>query len=123
MTSAYNPAFAEHATRVAFNLTLSRNQITALVIVDQHKSGTGPWPYPRSRQTPDMFIPGVRGLQVRGLVEHNPAWRSEKGDPGHEDRDLSWAFRLTEAGNHVLGLLRCAGLVAAEPSNDAAEAA
>ena len=104
----FNPVFADYAQRIAFNLTLSRNQITSLAMVAIYDKGVQ-WPGDRSRQNPDLFIPGVRGLESRGLIEHNKAWALSAAE--QVNADLSWVFRLTQAGEHVHALLKIAGVL------------
>lgn len=133
-----NRAFREYATRVSFNMTLSRNQIYALrcilleiehqemafekrrdiirVVEIEHKAAGG---Y-------DNFIGGGRALARMGLVENDPRWVAENqrcdaitASGGHALRKY-WgpSWQLTEAGRHVVALLQIAGLIHL-PSNAA----
>lgn len=94
-----NPLFANHVTSIAFNLSLSKNMVVALVDVEARGE-----PYRGERDTfralgmPSNFVGGLRGLLERGLVvAPDPEW------PG--------ACVLTEAGRHVFALLQCAGII------------
>lgn len=98
-----NRAFANYATRVSFNMTLTKAQVfylwqvknRQLMSVHEEIEGVSP-EVPRH----DIFVPTTRGLIERGLVE-----RLEDTEMG------SWPYRLTEAGEHVYALLKLAGLV------------
>lgn len=98
-----NHAFANYATRVSFNMTLTKAQVfylwqvknRQLISVHQEIEGVSP-EVPRH----DIFVPTTRGLIERGLVE-----RLDNVEMG------SWPYKLTEAGEHVYALLKLAGLV------------
>ena len=116
-------AFAEYATRVSFSMTLTRTMIYYLEQIalyggayneqrepvdyyerraDRMARG-GPWQ--------EAFIPGFRSLEKRGLAEHNGDWLLRTANDEQNSRlDLSWVYRLTEAGEHTLALLRIAGV-------------
>lgn len=104
--SILNKAFAEYATRVSFNLTLSRNQAYVLCLVARQSIG-------KKRDItgfPDMFVPGVKGLQERGLL----AWT----DPSTMKPKWSrFPYELTDAGKHVYALLQMAGVASAIPES------
>lgn len=100
-----NRAFANYATRVSFNLTLTKAQVFYLwqvknrqfVSVREDIQGFSP-EVPRH----DIFVPSVRGLVERGLVDFTPLERVDVD---------TWPYKLTEAGEHVYALLKLAGLV------------
>lgn len=125
--SRVNPAFRQYVTRVSFALTLSRNQVSVLTdivyrIERFHQGEHWPSDTPRDREirdrklsgecVHDSFVMGARWLGERGLVKHiDPTTTTPK-----------WSrcpWQLTEAGEHVVALLRIAGLMpaAAENSN------
>ncbi len=119
MTEKFNPAFAGYATRVAFNLNITRQMIIALREVEVY--GPGHWTGterskireeygPIGIHNPDRFVPAARGLVEKGLVEYNNFYKTYKfGDP--IPKSERWVYRLTPAGEHVMALLRIAGLV------------
>lgn len=96
-------AFREYATRVSFNISLSRNQIFCLWNCEQEKTG-GRDEALAFGCAADMFVPGAKWLGQHGLVTWtDPVTMTPK-----------WSrhpYQLTEAGKHVLALLRIAGLV------------
>lgn len=106
-----NKAFRDYATRVSFNVTLTRNQIYTLMQVvegrvfrdtDLRES----WGLSR-----DWFVPGVKWLESHGFVKYtDPATMKPAG------KDYPW--RLTPAGEAVVVLLRIAGLIPARAEND-----
>lgn len=113
MAEKYDPKFASYATRVAFNLSLTRPQIFYLTtIADQtiHERSTV---YEDPQRT-NHFVPCANVLLNRGLVTHYP-----NGKPG-PNGEIWW--ELTEAGKHVMALLRIAGLAAVKraPANEEA---
>jgi hypothetical protein len=96
-------AFREYATRVSFSIQLTRNQIYTLWVISQarfEKSG--------EREAfglkHDMFIPGAKWLQARGLVDYTDPTSMK---PPH----ATFPYTLTLAGTHILSLLEIAGLV------------
>lgn len=100
-----NAAFREYATRVSFNISLSRNQIYCLYCLSNQSTGKTEL----RRQFGlgnDMFVPGAKWLGVNGLVKYT------KFEGGPSDHNFPW--ELTEAGRHVLGLLKIAGLIPEE---------
>ena len=102
-----NQAFHDYATRVSFNLTLTRNQIAAFEhVVHDIKL----WELKGKLTTFDhmndisRFVPAVKKLGEMGLVIHT--------DPG--EMNPKWSrcvWTLTPAGSLVWQLLREAGLV------------
>lgn len=88
-----NQAFREYATRVSFNLSLSRNQIYVLWTVSTYKNG---WPNKHKEfgVQHDLFVPGVKWLISHGFVNYT-----------NEE------YSLTEAGEATLNLVRIAGLI------------
>lgn len=132
-----NGALRDHVSRYAFVLSLRPSHIAALVHVErltrlepagprvthaQSSANRGdPRPY---RKDPDgtvrllarldsAFVPGVRGLRERGLVEHHyqPDTRSEHDRwKSGDSRPFGDHYEITSAGWHVIGLLKGAGL-------------
>ena len=101
-----NDAFREYATRVSFNVSLSRNQIWVLWCLSQGRTGRGD--HVDFGLHHDMFVPGAKWLGAHGLVTHYP----------ERMREGRFTYELTEAGRHLLALVRLAGLVPAEAVND-----
>jgi sarcosine oxidase gamma subunit len=68
-----NAAYVEHVTSTAFNLTLSKNMINALLLMDAGASA-----YDKVLQ--GVQVPALSALARRGLLRHhwtgpdNPAW-------------------------------------------------
>jgi hypothetical protein len=127
-----NRAFREYATRVSFNMTLSRNQIYALrcILVEieyTHLSRDLVWDKRHEIErenkavgASDNYVMGARALERMGLVGHDPGWLAEnarlEAAKAAGERFPSWkhkgpSWQLTEAGTHVVALLRIAGLI------------
>lgn len=119
-----NRAFRDYATRVSFSLNMSRNQVSTLrsMVLDiecAEQNGYRPDNMPGTEDrkrtylqtgSPDQFVIGARWLQSAGLVKWtdpiamNPKWSREP-------------WELTEAGKHVVALLRIAGLIPERVAN------
>ena len=127
-----NRAFREYATRVSFNLTLSRNQIYALrcVLIDIEFSELdrdGRWDKTtaltqehRAAGGVDNYVGGARALSRMGLIQSDPRWEAEnarlEAAKAAGERYPLWKYngpswRLTPAGEHVVSLLQIAGLI------------
>jgi hypothetical protein len=122
-----NASFRQYVTRVSFALTLSRNQVSVLTdivfrIEDFKAHGANRFVVdtPRDREIKarkaagecvhDNFVMGARWLGERGLVKHT--------DPSTMTPKWSrFPYELTEAGEHVVALLRIAGLMPAAAAN------
>lgn len=101
--------FTRYTTGFAFNLTLSRDQTSLLEAIGNDASGAvHGWAGASGR---GVFIPVVKALIRRGLVEHNPAC-SIVGQSAMGIK-IKWYYRLTPAGRHVLELLRLSGVAGA----------
>lgn len=130
-----NSALRNHVSRYAFVLSLRPSHIAALVHVERltrlEPAGprvsrrqaalnrADPRPY---RKDPDSnvrsiarldsaFVPGVRGLRERGLVEHH--YQPDNGPDRwkrDDERPFGDHYEITPAGWHVIGLLKGAGL-------------
>lgn len=129
MTIDSNRAFRDYATRISFNLSLSRNQVAIMRSVAIAIEANGGKPIyvggaddkigvstdyrnqhvaQRSAgdQIPNMFVPGSRSLEANGLLQHA---RNDKGGI------TTWD--LTPAGWHIIALLRIAGLIPERAAN------
>lgn len=97
--------FRQYASRVSFNVTLSRTQMWALYQVGNRVFGLSK--SEREKLTGDSvcyFIPGVKALERMGLVTFtDPVTMTPKWS-----RDT---YNLTAEGEHVLCLLELAELV------------
>lgn len=140
----YKRNFRDYATRVSFNLSLSRNQVGHLAgIVFENeleefrgKINTDAF-YQRADATrnivaetggnPANFIVGRKALLNMGLVEFNPKWVAEnkrvdklkeKGIQYINRKYWGTVYVLTPAGDLVVELLRLAGLIPAKAAND-----
>ena len=106
-----NKAFREYATRVSFNISLSRNQIWTLYQISMGKVNQDRDGRIAFGIEQDMFVPGAKWLEQHGLAiwtdpgKMNPAWK-----------DFPW--KVTDAGGHLLALLRIAGLIPIEATNN-----
>lgn len=92
----YNHLLRDHVTRVGFDLSLGFTHIEALVrVAEAHRTKRDIAVHMR------YWIAAVRGCIDRGLVTHKYAGG---GKPLHHH------YKLTPAGQLVIGLLREAGL-------------
>ena len=104
-----NNAFANYATRVSFNLSLTKTQVFYLWQVKSRnfvsvREGVHT---PVAMPKHDVFVPCVRGLIDRGLVvRHERIVDCDNPQPPYP-----WPYELTEAGEAVYKLLVLAGLV------------
>lgn len=139
-------AFRDYVTRVSFNLSMSRNQVATLrsIVLDMEAFDAS---IPYSQRHPgsdyrnteikearangfrvaDMFIPGLRYLLATGIIVETPQWQKENAredefKAAHPTRTFrrNWGiphYRLTPAGECVVGLLRIAGLIPMPAAN------
>lgn len=102
-TPKVNQEFRNWTRGLSFALTMGRGQVATLVAVaESNERGVSMWAsaHPRLR----MFVISVHGLIERGLVNHN---HSRRGPRYNEE---GMAFTLTEAGEHVVSLLKISGV-------------
>lgn len=117
-----NLLLRRHLTRIGFNLTLGKTHIAALVFIDAtlrvgadvdwRDEGRLKASHPltqldtsvRHERDFNMFVPGCRGLQSRGLVIHHqppkPPASCTMGD----------IWQVTPAGEAVIVLLKESGI-------------
>lgn len=131
-----NHKFRDYATRVSFNLSLTRNQIASLayIVTDIENEGAEWNAGKRSAYqvrmellagAPDMYVTAVRIIERMGLIEHRPEWLADRDRcdalkaQGKTAIAAYWgpSFRLTAAGEHVVALLRLAGLLPQAAAN------
>ena len=91
--------FAAYSTGIAFNITLSKQMIMLLWFIGDGKCDYNLYQVHRGLR--DGIASG-RSLLHRGLV-----WSPDPEWPGR--------YEITEAGQHVLSLLRLAGLLETMP--------
>jgi hypothetical protein len=128
-------AFRDYATRISFNMSLSRNQVGHLAgvvmeieneeLLNQLDFDTR---VKRKDQEVDnnggrsnLFVTGRRSLLNMGLVVHDPRWLAAS-KACELDKRLFWkytgpSYQLTPAGQHVVELLRIAGLIPKAAAN------
>lgn len=134
-----NRAFRDYATRVSFNMSLTRNQILVfadvLYKIEHPGYQIGKTPYNEARNAAreagdhlqDAYIVGYRKLKEIGLVEDHPLWKAEerridalkeagKSIFPHQLYSLP-RYQLTKVGECMAVMLREAGLIAQAPAN------
>jgi hypothetical protein len=125
-------AFRDYATRVSFNMSLSRNQVghLAAVIMEIEADGSGVSFEGRTTRKhntiienggrPALFVMGYGSLARMGLIEHDPRWTkaNESKETGAFWKYSGPAYQLTPAGEHVVELLRIAGLLPKAAANE-----
>jgi len=61
----------------------------------------------RTRNGYDRFVPLMKSLEKRGLIEHNSSINSLSKEIKHKHKITpKWIYRLTEAGKLVVELLK-----------------
>lgn len=109
---AWKDAFRASSIRVGFGLTLTRTMAEFLSAVaddccwDRSKYGS-------AQAFPDNFIATAAALVKRGLIVSKPADVREKNrcDRRPDAELYTWSeYATTEAGEHVVALLKLAGL-------------
>ncbi len=125
-------AFRDYATRVSFNMSLSRNQVGHLAAVVMEIECEGEKPELETRAArrhdtvveaggrPALFVVGYGSLARMGLIEPDPRWTAanESKEPGAFWKYTGPSYRLTPAGVHVVELLRIAGLIPKAAANE-----
>lgn len=106
MSEKLNPRFANYVTSTAFNLTLRKTHIYALVYAANSDTAYGAKQrFSCTKPSYDTVVSGLKDLCERGLIVHR--WTE-----GIKLAELKGpAYTLTEAGVLVLKLLVMAGLV------------
>ena len=108
-----NELLREHVLRTGFNLVLTKTQIAALVEIDAaisrerwhgHDELSPTWQAFHS-----LWISGAHGLERRGLLRHTFHENAGKYSIAGQ-MPVSEAWRITEAGKLVIGLLKEAGI-------------
>lgn len=132
-----NKAFRDYATRVSFNMTLSRNQIWVIrcVMLDiEHKELDWNARQEKARELRnrpggdfyhDNYVMGVRKLLSMGIVENTPEWQADEDrcalmkSLGKQPIKQYWgpSLQFTKAGECVIELLRIAGLIPEAAAN------
>lgn len=105
--------FAYYATSCAFHINLSKQMAQCLWLIDRHQRG-GDHPYGTTNGFKatfgaqyDNFVPAIKSLERRGLVDHH----EHKLKNGIIVTDGHIAHTLTDAGKLVLELCVLAEIV------------
>lgn len=101
-----NEDLRAHVTGTAFNLTLGKTHIAALVYLDESIRQRAYIRTLGGRNVLSTFIPAIDGLKHRGLVTHQ--WRERPKDRTKDH--LGRYYTITKAGRLVIGLLKEAGI-------------
>lgn len=101
---SWQDKFREHSTGLAFHLSLTGDQASALAAIED-----GTYLKWQSASGRNSFNPAFRALERRGLAEHNPAVRLVGWS--HPHIKLRWIYRVTPAGKHALQMLRLANVI------------
>lgn len=134
--TAVNAAFRDYATRVSFSISLSRNQLRVLQLLVLQIEGGWDARHAAERQMRAQALDGgeryisndvvaVRWLLGNGIVAEPEEHRRERlKSEAAAARGKNYPFpyhlpqyELTEAGAHLVGLLRCAGLLVSGAAN------
>ena len=124
--------FRDYATRISFNLSLSRNQVGHLAGVvmeieneayrEADLSGRIDMRHDVvsiSGGKPNLFVSGRGSLERMGLVTPAPGWieASQSVEKGAFWKYQGPTYLLTPAGEHIVELLRIAGLIPKAAAN------
>lgn len=113
---ATNEALRDHVTSIGFSLTLSKNMIDTLVVLDHFKgnfSEVVTWNAANGKTRPaqsshyrfNHYVSTFKSLESRGLVRAVHKY----GKDGYRDIERS-RHQVTRAGKLVISLLKEAGL-------------
>ena len=122
--SEASQTFRDYTTRISFNLSLSRNQVghlaAAVMEIENEHLGETKMDIQRNKREkevimaaggrPNLFVVGYGSLCRMGLLVHDPRWKAVYGTKEFWKYNGP-AYQLTEAGKHVVELLRIAGLM------------
>ncbi len=108
---SWQDSFRGYATETAFAVSCSRAQVSLMAAIE-----AGEWRSWSNAGGAGNLYTTFRALERRGLAEYNEAQRA------HRD-DSDWFYRLTPAGEMVLGLAKMAGVQTALAYEPAANAA
>ena len=131
-------AFRDYATRISFNLSLSRNQVGHLAsVLCEIENEALAWDDRTDKRKdaceeaggrPSLFVVGRGSLVRMGLIEHDPrhvaeearldAWRKKHPVGYPVSKYNGPRYTITAAGAHVIELLRIAGLLPKAAVND-----
>lgn len=102
--SRTNQAFRSWTRGTSFTINMGKTQVATLVAIGVSRENYVGILHPLLRH----FVTAIRGLEERGLVRRPRGYdqRSVLLNP----RTLAAHFEPTEAGEHVLALLKCAGV-------------
>jgi hypothetical protein len=120
-----NRNFRDYATRVSFNLTISRNQIACLRVVlfdlafEEESFDARNNIKEEHGAVVSHHVTGMNGLEKMGLIVRDPTCEAEDKASEKSLQDgvrfyrKYWgpAWRLTPEGEHVVSLLEAAGLI------------
>lgn len=100
-----NPKFRAWTRGTSFTLAMGKTQVALLVAVAVSREAFIGLGHPMLRH----FIPAIRGLEDRGLIMDHPDWSNARlADSNPMPLISRWI--PTEAGEHVLTLLKCTGV-------------
>lgn len=114
--------FRDEVTNASFHLTLSSRMVLALGMCKAYSKSNDPIARMMGEKF-NHFVPAVRALINRGLVEHHhlPARIIELREPERsmEHNKHTW-YTLTPAGEHVYQMCVLAGLLPTELAKELA---
>ena len=102
--------FREYVTEQAFVISLRKTHIWVLAHVAEGDHAKRDQKDIAAAPGVDHFVPAVRSLIAKGLVTHNSNW----------DKNKKPAYALTDAGKHVVELLKLAELIYPNRKKEAA---
>lgn len=107
---AISPALRSWTRGVSFTLAMGKTQVATLVSVHLSQGGTYP-PIGHAHKLVRQFITAMHGLEERGLVVAH-IWRQPQGNAVRfsQGRTFGQCWQVTEAGEHVVALLKLTGI-------------
>lgn len=97
-----NESFRAWTRGTSFTLQMGKTQVATLVAVAASREQFIGFGHPALR----LFVTAIRGLEARGLV----SMKEFSDDNPHKIRALYERWSITDAGKHVVALLKCAGI-------------
>lgn len=104
MNEKRNQEFRAWTRGTSFSINMGKTQVVTLVAIGVSREKFLGLTHPMLR----LYVPAIRGLQERGLVRRPKSWGPESWKK--ERNPLVRIMEPTEAGEHILALLRIAGV-------------
>ena len=102
--SRTNQAFRAWTRGTSFTMNMGKTQVITLAAIAVSRERYVGLLHPMLRN----FVVAIRGLEDRGLVRRPKSYNKERSAMAAQT--IARVFEPTEAGDHVLALLKCSGV-------------